>query len=221
MGLDWMLNKLKPKSDDVKEEFSWLIIKDELTAEEEKRLDAISTSIYEVIGAPRVRDCPEWFREHQYLPMQERVAEEKAKPAGEGWDCRNQTLIDHWSRPFEELLAEHGNRFVLDLATDKEGFAAVSGLMCSDLDFRGKVIGWAEFLPRKLRDEAYEDHDAAACVDYANRLEAAVEAYRKAHPNETRTPDNDNLEEICKTVLAGVKWLRYWGSRGFGYSSWF
>ena len=230
MGLDWMLHGSRPKAG-CEEQFRRINKKlnaleaDESLTEEEKKplrrdleaaLEQVAVTPFQVIGAPRVgidADATEWFRTQLFAPMQKRVAEEKLRPAPDAtkpqWHDRNDALIAHWSRPFEVVLEEHRGKYVVELAKDQEGVAAITGMLCSSLDFRGKAVALAEAIPEELRNEAHDDHDAQACVDYADRLEAALEDV-----------DDEHLDELIDT-RAAVKWLRYWGSRGFGYSGWY
>lgn len=215
MGLDWMLHGSKPKPGcepqyrRINEKLSALDEDESLSVEEEKQLrtdleaalESVSISPFQVIGAPRVgidAEATEWFRRQVYEPVQVRLARET-----------NPQFTAHWSRPFEVVLEEHRGKYVVELAKDQEGIAAISGMLCSSLDFRGKAVALAEGLPEALRNEAYDDHAPGACLDYADRLDAALEDF-----------DDEHLDELID-IRAAVKWLRYWGSRGFGYSGWY
>jgi len=84
----------------------------------------------------------------------------------------------------------------------------VTGMvMVTSLDFRGKMMRYVEGLDEDLVNEAWEDHTADECVDYANRLEEAKKDIR----------GGDNL----RTLESAIKWLRFWGNRGFGYWAWY
>lgn len=231
MGLDWMLHGHVPKPGReeqyrrIKDKLDRLELDDEVPENQRKplrrdleaALEQEALSPFEVIGAPRVgidEAATEWFRLNVYLPIQQRVAVEKLKPSARDpnnpqWDDRNEGLVKHWDRPFEAVLVDERGKYVVELAKEREGIAAITGVLCSSLDFRGKAVAMAEALPAELRNEAYDDHDAAACIDYANRLEAALEDV-----------DDEHLEELID-IRAAVKWLRYWGSRRFGFSGWY
>ena len=230
MGLDWMLHGSKPKPGcepqyrRINDKLNALNADASLTDDKKKKLrtdleaalEQVAITPFEVIGAPRVgidADATEWFRTKLFEPMQKRVAEEKLRPAPDAtkpeWNDRNDALIAFWDRPFEVVLEEHRGKYVVELAKERDGIAAITGMLCSSLDFRGKAVALAEALPEELRNEAYDDHDAEECVDYADRLEAAVAAVSDEH-----------LDELID-IRAAVKWLRYWGSRGFGYSAWY
>lgn len=249
MGLDWMLDAHKAKPGC---EAQYRRINDKLHALEdddgidlqesevlrrdlEAALNQVAVSPFEVIGAPKVGievAATEWFRTHVYLPAQARVAEEKRKPRPHDpihpkWEDRNEAFLAHWDRPFEALLQEERGKYVVELAKEREGIAAITGMMCSSLDFRGKAVALAVVLDRELRSEAYDDHDADACLDYAARLEVAITDYKTEHPDwQYRDEESEyggvgSAKDDIADVEAAVRWLRYWGSRGFGYSGWY
>lgn len=206
MGLDWMLHASKPKPG-CEKQFHRINEKLAALGEDEQRtdlqaaLEQVAITPYEVIGAPRVGindTATAWFRTQVFEPIQKRLTRET-----------NPQFIAYWRRPFELVLQEARGKYVVELATEKEGIAAITGMMCSSLDFRGKVVSSSEALEEGLKNEAYDDHDAAACVDYADRLEAALRSVHDKH-----------LDELIE-LRSAVKWLRYWGTRGFGYSAWY
>ncbi len=215
MGLDWMLHGSKPKPGYEKQ---FHRINDKLAALEtdagladdkkkqfrsdlELALKSVSISPYEVVGAPRVgidADATEWFRKQVYEPVQLRLSQES-----------NPRFIAYWRRPFSEIVEDERGKYVVELAKEREGVAAITGMLCSSLDFRGKVVALSAMLPEELKNEAYDDHSGDECLDYADRIEAAL-----------REVSEEHVEEVAD-VTAAVKWLRYWGSRGFGYGAWY
>jgi hypothetical protein len=249
MGLDWMLQTDKPKAGWVKDykrikgKLEALDEDEGLTKEQRKALQRdlmsalkqVAVSSFEVIGAPQVGidiEATEWFRREVFEPFQIRVAEEKKKPAlrpsaNPQWNDRNDRLIAHWGRPFEQVLQEEKGKYVVELAKEREGVAAITGFLCTSLDFRGKAIVLSVVVQEDLRQEAFDDHDPDECLDYANRLEASLQNYKAEHPDwETRHEKNDwggmaSAKDDAEAIESAVKWLRYWGSHGFGYSGWY
>lgn len=241
MGLDWMLDAHKAKPGCEKQ---YRRIKNQLYAVEhectlplqktevlrrhlEAELNQVAVSPFEVIGAPQVgidAEATEWFRREIYAPTHREALEEAGAAKGQG---RNDAFIKYWSRPFEAVLNDERGKYVVELAKEREGIAAITGIMCSSLDFRGKAVTLAVVLPDDLRNEAYDDHDADAALDYADRLEAAVADYKAEHPDwPTRKEEAEYGGMVSATddiadVQAAVRWLRYWGSRGFGFSGWY
>ena len=231
MGLDWMLaaHRAKPgcekqyrriieKLHALEYDKSIDLQKSEVVRRDlEAALEQEALSQFEVIGAPQVGiddQATEWFRMHVYLPTQARVAAEKLKPmprdpSNPQWTDRNEAFLGHWDRPFDALLQAERGKYVVELAKEREGIAAITGFLCSSLDFRGKAVALSVVLDDDLKNEAYDDHDAAACIDYASRLEAAL-----------ADVDDEHFDELID-LRAAVRWLRYWGSRGFGYSAWY
>lgn len=206
MGLDWMLNKYKPKEGF--EERLQVVAKllKEIRASEtavspqlEAELKEISVSVYEAVGAPQVgfdERANEWFRKKVYEPA--------LKDAKKGYMGPEHAAF--WKKPFEECLEAHKGQHVMELAQQEGGVASVTGVAASSLDFRGKVLGYCG-LPKELVNESYEEHTAEESLDYAKRLE---EAAVKIHNFEHR-----------EMVEGAIEWLRFWGSRGFGWYGWY
>ena len=248
MGLDWMLDAHKAKPG-CEKQYRRIIEKlhalendksidleqsEVLRRDLEAALKQAAVSPFQVIGAPQVGidgAATEWFRINVYVPTEARVAIEKAKPIPRDpkyplWDDRNDAFLAHWDRPFEALVqAEHG-KYVVELAKEQEGIAAITGFLCSSLDFRGKAVALAVVLDDDLQNEAYDDHDSHASLDFADRLEAAIAEYKAEHSDwETRKEEAEyggmvSAAADIADVEAAVRWLRYWGSRGFGFSGW-
>lgn len=226
MGLDWMLNKRKPKPG-FEKEFELVNKQYNDAADEkaeegaEKRLDEISESAYAVIGSPRVgidEEATRWFKEKIYEPNYERAKEEQARvvKTENTWDRRNVEFIAHWLRPFEEVLKDSTGNWVPDLAKSKEGHATITGMMTSPIDFRGKVIGRLDWLSEHSQNEAYEDHSAEDAILYADRLEEELNEHLKAKPDALKDEESD-----ARYVRDAVSWLRFWGKNGFGFHAWY
>lgn len=207
MGLDWMLDKVKPRPGSERrfEEITQMLreMRDDARSPDlERERDEISISVFEAIGAPRTGEDPradEWFRENVYTPAHEDALK------GE----RDAAFQEFWSRSFEECLEDNKGKYVVELAEKTGGIASVSGMvMVSNLDFRGKVLRFVDGLDSDLVDESYQDHTAEECVDYARRLEDQL-------PNVPDGPDGRELLE------GAVRWLRFWGELGFGYHAWY
>ena len=158
-------------------------------------------SPYDVIGAPRVgidADATAWFRREVYVPIQLQLPQSK-----------NPQFIAYWRRAFEAVVQDECGKYVVELAKDPEGVASITGMLTGALDFRGKVVGQAECIDHELKNEAYDDHSSEECLDYADRLEAALVGVGERHRH-GRTD-----------ITAAVKWLRYWGAKGFGFAAWY
>lgn len=85
--------------------------------------------------------------------------------------------------------------------------------LTSNYDFRGKIIGQSDLLDEELKEEAYENHNAEQCIQYACKLECFLESLNK-------TDDDDIDEDEYNDIIKGIKWLKYWGNNGHGYCSW-
>jgi len=206
MGLDWMLDKIKarPGSERRFEEITRMLREMERDARSpalEREREEISVSCFEAIGAPRTGEDPradEWFREKCWIPAHADALKGVGAPG----------FVEFWGRSFEECLADNTGRYVVELAERRGGMGRVTGIMTSNVDFRGKVLRFVDDLPEDLVEESYRDHTAAECVDYARRLEEQI-------PNVKEGPEGSEL------VRAAVDWLRFWGELGFGYHAWY
>lgn len=215
MGLDWVLDKTKPREGSetrfaeielaltkIRESAKTQEAYEELTEDLREELDGISMSAFEAVGAPRIghdKRADEWFREHNYDPAH--------KDALEGKLDHSPERKEFWLRSFEECLKEHKGQYILEAAELEGGVAEVTGIAVGSADFRGKILRFCEGLPGELVNESYENHTGEECVDYADRLEEAL----------GEVPS----EEDKKLVRSAAGWLRFWGSKGFGYYAWY
>ena len=212
MGLDWVLQKTKarPGSEIRFAEIELAMKKieqnsksqeqyEELTRELSEELESISIHAFEVVGAPRIghdKRADDWFFENAYKRNHELA---KSSTRRDRW-------VELWSKPFDEVVEHHKGKYVLEAAEEQGGVAAVTGIAVGSADFRGKVLRFCTGLPDGLVDESYEDHTGEECLDYAARLEEALE---------------DVVEGDRDTVKSAIAWLRFWGEKGFGYWAWY
>ncbi len=78
--------------------------------------------------------------------------------------------------------------------------------------FSGKCIFFSEIIEDELlKEEAGTQHNALQSLDFANRLEIEISNINKEELNE------DELEDY-KYVIKGIKWLRFWGRNGHGFT---
>jgi hypothetical protein len=213
MGLDWMLyGRPAPGRE---KEFARLTatinrLEEERCGEKEKKLldrtarrrDKICVSPWEEVGCPMIgrdAEADEWLRQ--------RHRERRADPDDEWADLS-----------FEEVLEECRGIYVEDLAREPEGIALIQGPLAGALNFRGRVISDAEaIVGEDLAEEAYHNHTADECLDFAARLDQVIGEHLGA--GSASPPPIDEPELFA--LLAAVQWLRFWGSRGFGYDAWY
>jgi len=169
-----------------------------------KEFEEISISCYEAVGAPKIGEderATAWFKEHNYEPAH---ADAKSGKLDHRDDAK-----EFWLQPFEKCLEKHMGQYVMELAEQQGGEAAVTGMvMVTSIDFRGKMMRYVTGLDSELVDEAWPNHTAEECVDYAKRLEAEL-------PNIPEGPEGQDL------LQGAIDWLNFWGSRGFGYWAWY
>ena len=107
-------------------------------------------------------------------------------------------------------------------------------------NFRGKVVSRSDILSYEICREASRDHTPSESLLYAEKIDKELEVFEKSNiglrqllnynrifDSVEKTTDSesenfkpDNLEEILADLMYGKiasKWLKYWGSRGFGY----
>ena len=206
----------------------------ELPSSIQKRIDELRemmepllTSPYDMLDCPKVgisAEATAFFIKHVFEPNNRKAKEDEARslgPAPKESDVIAATLhkqqmkfIDYWTRPLSAVLADEKGKMVPELAKNKEGIALVSGIACGPIDFRGKVIGGAEgHLGVAIAEEAYENHTAEQCLDYADRLEAAID--------DAVATGVDLEEEGEEVYRSAVDWLRFWGGEGFGFNPWY
>jgi hypothetical protein len=240
MGLDWMLqaHTHRPGCEKqyrrIKAKLEALAEDEKLAAEQKEKLQKdltsalklVAVSPFEVIGAPQVgidQEATAWFKREVFEPNQQRVAAERKKATGDRMD----RFIAFWARPFDQVVADEHGKYVVELAKEPEGVAAISGMLCTALDFRGKAVVLSVVVTEDLRNEAFDNHDADECVDYADRLQASLAEYKVEHPDwETRHEKNTwgglaSARDDAQAIEVAAKWLRFWGGRGFGYSAWY
>ena len=120
----------------------------------------------------------------------------------------------HPKKTDEEIIGDFSDFHIVELSPYKTANTGFSGIMCSNLDFRGKGIGCSDLLSTELKEEAYEDHTPEESIDYASRLKTHLTQYKKSKLD-------DDQKEDWDFIMAGIKWLEFWGNRGHGYHAWF
>ncbi|MFT3840791.1 MAG: hypothetical protein QM723_27620 [Myxococcaceae bacterium] len=239
MGIDWCLEHqiARPGNE---EEYRRLtaklkhLAKDErlsqpqrtvLAEDLESALKTVALSAYEAMGAPRLgfdAAADDWFKKHVYELAQVQLVAEKKKP-----NALSDGFIQFWDRPVAEVLKHHHGKYVVELARDAEGIPAITGFFASQLDFRGQAVATSNIIDRALQAEAFDNHSGDGAADYADRLELAVMQFKVRRPDwqTGRVVDEsgrhvDALEDV-RDVESAVRWLRYWGTRGFAFSAWY
>ena len=205
MGLDWLVHRRRPvkgseaRFGEVEQLLREIGGGDARSPVLEEEFDRISEDLFDVIGAPEVGKDPEadeWFRKQCYEPAHADAMSGEMRGGPE--------RIAFWKQDFEKCLEKHKGQRVAELAKEQGGIASVTGMLASNLDFRGKMLSFLKGLDEDLVEESYEDHSAEQCLDYARRLEKQL----------SNVEDGEVLE-------SAIAWLCFWGGRGFGYRAWF
>jgi hypothetical protein len=204
MGLDWILNTRRPHKG-YEEEFAILQQEARDTDSQKaadnifQKMDKISDKAFDVIGCPMIgrdKEADNWIRQQMKEAQEHR-----------DWP-QNKDFIG----TFEDVVKTHKGQYITDLAKEKGGLGAVLGMMCSRVDFRGKVVGYCEYIPEDLQERAYRDQTPEEMLEYANELESAINMQQAL----------DHMpEEEREYIDAAIRWLRFWGEKGFGFHAWY
>lgn len=129
----------------------------------------------------------------------------------------NQLTLDGY------ITANFG-KYILEAVPDKEktGLGSVSGILVDPTSFRGKVIGFIEWLPSYIASQAYEDMDPAQLTQYGRDLLELCEAkVRSIGPGSGVDDEPPGLRRELEVVGSAAKWCIYWGSNGHSMHAWY
>ncbi|MCP4242366.1 MAG: hypothetical protein GY772_17565 [bacterium] len=104
---------------------------------------------------------------------------------------------------------------------NKVGLGMVTGISVGATSFRGKVLGFIPWLPRRFADEAYLDHDAPGLADYGARLMEVAKDFSARVRRSGGDPHCERSNEQVLRLTAAARWCLYWGVRGHGMWAWF
>jgi hypothetical protein len=203
VGLDWQLvsparRGKKAAQGKVRKKIAALQKKgtdDERIADVTAQLAEVEVDPFEVLHAPKIGiddEATDWLRA--------------------GWKKG-----DYGRVSFKTLVARAHGQVVRDLTGPPEALPAIRGMAAGPLDFRGQALEYAgEVVGEELVAEAWNHHSAKQVLDYAARLSRALVSFRRRHP---RMPKKS--KDAVEIVEDAVRWLRFWGERGFGYHAWY
>lgn len=120
----------------------------------------------------------------------------------------------HPTKSDEEIINDFSDYRIVELSPYKKPKTGFYGIMCSSLDFRGKGIGFANLLDENLRNEAYEDHEPNEAIEYSKKLRNCLAKYNKTKLTEEEKEEYD-------FIMAGAKWLEFWGKNSHGFHAWY
>ncbi len=165
------------------------------------RMNAISTPVYETLGAPRVGyddAADEWLRT--------KVGDD-----------------DH----YDMCMKMHGY-YVLDLLPACDGFPVYTSSAWPKLDrtsFRGSVLDGVREVLGRLFDEAFRFKSAVELEDYGERLMACARRFARRHRvmeielvRERPDVTAGRAESSAHILFAAARWCLYWSRRGHGLS---
>lgn len=135
--------------------------------------------------------------------------------------------FEEWRGPFEEVLQRGYARKppIIVIPCSPEGAAGIPrniaavqyfGFRGQQLESRfNEITAWLEEDPSSPDEEeeilqrAFENRSPGQMLTLAAALERVLAAYQAAHPE----PDAESVE----VYEDAIRWLRFWGSRGFGF----
>ena len=80
-----------------------------------------------------------------------------------------------------------------------------------DIIFSGKCIYNSKLINDELKKEACNNHNSIQAIDYANRLKLEITSIIISNLNAEQLEDYNY-------IIKAIKWLKYFGEDGFGYS---
>ncbi len=86
--------------------------------------------------------------------------------------------------------------------------------LTSNHDFRGQKVSYSELINKKLIEESYQNHGAKKSIEYADKLEINLSKYNYDELYEEEKEDYDD-------IIQAIKWLRFWGKHGHGFTAWY
>ena len=186
MGLDWIAvirMRQEDREDYILQHCAKDLASDKSLVSLVKKLAPVWEKPCWIVGARQMKDLPD-FRNHAYDYLAERK-EQAFKELQLEPHLRNQPFIDHWlNRTVEEQMSDDGDKYccnhcpLLDKlnGADSQG-SLFLGITVDSCDFRGKMIG-ADGALGDLADQAYTEHDPDEMLEYADRLEVALDNLR-------------------------------------------
>lgn len=167
----------------------------------QSELAKLYVSPSETIGAPKIgvdSEADQWIKAN--------------------WDTLNTDGADGKQLTFDEFVTENFGNHILEARPEGEsGTGKVTGILGDPTSFRGKVLGFVEWLPSDLKARAYEDQPAEELIEYGAFLKQAAKDYEASKGGEVTTTER---REIDLVKHAG-DWCDYWGKAGHSMHAWY
>jgi hypothetical protein len=195
MGLNWILQ------DKIKEgylpEYKELVVKLNLVKNDVEILK-IKTRLKELVIIPQeVAECKRVgidLEATEYLKKElKKSSPELSKP--------------EYSKDLDKIILKNHGKYVDSLVPSYKANAIADyySLEKGCLNFKGSLIGNNCNIPYLIKDEAYQDHNATQVLKYVMNLQDFI-------------IDNNELDyHNLEIVKSAIKWLKFWGSNGFGF----
>ena len=121
----------------------------------------------------------------------------------------------------EEYLEATKGKYIPHLV-ESDGIGAVTGMAVGSDSFRGKVLGYMEWLPEDVRDQAYSNMSPEELMTYGAELIALARRRLDEYPEqEVLGVWGEDEKREAETVAAAGRWCVFWGSNGHSMFAWY
>jgi len=142
----------------------------------------------------------------------------------DAWVKENWKSLRQFSSETEALTKLKGDSVFepkLLTAESRKGLGTIRGIAAGVTSFRGKELGFIDWLPEHLVDEAYTDHTSEQLADYGARLMEIVKRSPEIIRAAGRDPHEEQQNRELITLKAAANWCLFWGVRGHGMRAWY
>ena len=202
----------------ITEEFRQTSVYLELQGQKEKwtaTRDATVITPMQTLECPAIGvddEATQWAK-NQYKEAQEDLAKNP-----------EQEHVVHFFESYPTLdvyLERTKGMYVASLAKNKVGLGSVTGIAVGPESFRGKIIGYIDWLSDDLKGGAYDSREPDELVAYGTELtEAALRKRSEVLEAGELEPESELAGQI-EVVLEAGNWCVFWGENGHAMHAWY
>ncbi len=116
---------------------------------------------------------------------------------------------------FEAWISANLGHYLSDFPNDSPGIGKVTGIMVAPTSFRGKCIGYIDFLSDAVKESAYESKEPDDLAAYGRQIIEEVDQYEAEKNRSGEAKENSDL------ARSGGEWCIFWGEHGHGMYAWY